>query len=611
MKPERWQQIERLYHAALERAPEKRAAFLNKACVEDQTLRQEVESLLAFDEPTQRLIAEPLDALVAELLASEQTQSLLGQSLAHYQILARLGRGGMGEVYLAQDTRLGRKVAVKLLPAEFTRDADRVRRFEQEARAASALNHPNIITIHEIGEVEHTRYIVTEYIEGETLREQMRRGRLSLMAALGVARQAAGALAAAHEAGIVHRDIKPENVMLRPDGLVKVLDFGLAKLTERLALPYNSQASTVVRHSTAAGVLLGTPRYMSPEQARGQKVDAATDIFSLGAVLYELLTGRAPFEGSTPSDLIAAILMNEPAPLAHYLPEAPPELERIVSKALRKEREERYQRAQDLLLDLKELEQELEIEARLLSQQQAAAGDKPASARVEANPARAGSSKVRRHFRTAGAVAAALALTGSLIFLIRNNSANESGSRAAPPVASPARLIAAEPVLALPREETYLEMFYDPQRGHLEFTFPFTIKPTGNGSYVIAAIEGKLEPSPASANPLHFSSVGSRLLEKEERSSPPLANVDPPAIPFTIATGSERVMICSLVFPLTDPLLEEIGRENERSLVAQFHGEAGRIFMLKLCFYITNEFQQPHKQFRKRFRGTMCLKDQR
>src|SRR5262247_3322472 len=292
------------------------------------------------------------------------------QLIAHYRILSKLGAGGMGEVYLAEDTKLGRKVALKLLPAEFTTDAVRVRRFEQEARAASALNHPNIITIHEIGEVRTeagaTHYIVTEYVEGETLRQRLMKelqGRLSLAEALDMAPQIAAALATAHEAGIAHRDIKPENVMVRRDGIVKVLDFGLAKLTESASPLVDSQAPTLAKDNTDAGVVMGTPRYMSPEQARGEKVDVRTDIFSLGAMLYEMVTGRKPFEGETVSDVIAEILKSEPPPLKEVRPELPSELQRIVSKALAKERGGRYQVINDLEFDLRSLKRKLELKA--------------------------------------------------------------------------------------------------------------------------------------------------------------------------------------------------------------------------------------------------------
>src|SRR5262245_38957238 len=287
-----------------------------------------------------------------------------GTSIAHYRILSRLGAGGMGEVYLAEDTRLGRKVALKLLPAKFTQDEDRVRRFEQEARAASALNHPNII-IYEIGEERGTHYIAMEFIDGQTLRQRIASDQLKLPVALDVVIQVAAALAAAHEAGIVHRDLKPENVMLRRDGIVKVLDFGLAKLTEQQGTEVDTDAPTIAKLPTVPGTVMGTPSYMSPEQARAQKVDARTDIFSLGAVLYEMIAGTGPFAGTTIAVVHAAILAREPAPLTHYVPEVPRELKHLVSKALRKDRDERYQTVKDFLIDLKDLKRELEFEAQL------------------------------------------------------------------------------------------------------------------------------------------------------------------------------------------------------------------------------------------------------
>jgi serine/threonine-protein kinase len=291
--------------------------------------------------------------------------SLVGTWLDHYHVLSLLGSGGMGEVYLAEDTRLKRQVAVKLLPAELTANGDRLRRFEQEAQAASALNHPNIITIHEIGRVDGLNFIVTEFIEGETLRQRMVRERINLLVVLDVATQAASALAAAHAAGIIHRDLKPENIMMRPDGLIKVLDFGLAKLAEPPTANVDSEAPTVATMDTKMGAVMGTVQYMSPEQARGLKVDPRTDIFSLGIMLYEMLAGRAPFAGETTADIISVLLQKEPQPLSTLAPDAPAELQNIVSKALRKDRDERYQTAKSLLVDLKTLEQELEFAAKL------------------------------------------------------------------------------------------------------------------------------------------------------------------------------------------------------------------------------------------------------
>ena len=285
--------------------------------------------------------------------------------IGHYEIIELLGAGGMGEVYLARDKTLVRQVALKLLPDYFTRDEARVRRFQQEARAASGLNHPNILTIYEISEVDGQHFIATEFIDGQTLRERMAHQRMKLSEALEIATQVAGALAAANEAGIVHRDVKPDNIMIRRDGYAKVLDFGLAKLTENPAATVDTEAATRVRVKTEPGMVMGTAQYMSPEQARGLAVDGRTDIWSLGVVLCEMLTGQAPFAGETPSHVIVSILEKHAPPLSRYLAEVPAELERIVSKALRKNRDERYQTVKDLLLDLKSLKQELEVEAHL------------------------------------------------------------------------------------------------------------------------------------------------------------------------------------------------------------------------------------------------------
>src|SRR5437588_618555 len=361
MTPEHWQQVKEVLNAALGRDPHERAAFISKACRGNESLRHEVESLIISHGEAGSFIEEPAFNVNAEMFAGEQTESLAGRSFGPYEILSQLGAGGMGDVYLAQDGRLGRKVALKLLPSHFTSDADRLRRFQQEARAASALNHPNILTIHEIGEIDGQPFIATEFIDGQTLREHTAKAVMKLEEALDVAAQVASALAAAHQAGIVHRDIKPENIMIRHDGFVKVLDFGLVKLTEKGAT--DSEASTLV--NTDAGVVMGTARYMSPEQARGKKVDARTDIWSLGVVTYEMVTGHAPFEGGTPSDVLSLILQREPAPLVRYAPEVPTELERIIRKALHKDREERYQTVKDFLIDLKNLRRELQFKAEL------------------------------------------------------------------------------------------------------------------------------------------------------------------------------------------------------------------------------------------------------
>ena len=294
----------------------------------------------------------------------EETMRLpQGHRLGPYRILSLLGAGGMGEVYLAEDTRLKRRVALKVLPGEFTQDEERLRRFQQEAQSASALNHPNILMIFEIGEADSTHYIATEFIEGETLRQHLEKAPMHLREVSTVSIQIASALASAHSAGIIHRDLKPENVMLRPDGYVKVLDFGLAKLVEPQSSMIESDAPTVANVVTEPGTVLGTVFYMSPEQARGVVVDPRSDIFSLGVVIYEMVAGRPPFNGETASDVVVSILKTETAPLERFSPEVSPKLQWIVSKALRKDRDERYQTAKELLGDLKNLERDLDLEA--------------------------------------------------------------------------------------------------------------------------------------------------------------------------------------------------------------------------------------------------------
>ncbi len=362
MTPERYQRVKELFHSALARTPEERPAFLAQACGNDMALLAKVEALVAADEQPGSFMDAPAYAVAAEMLTENSTGALVGQSFGHYQVLALLGSGGMGDVYLARDTRLGRKVALKLLPDYLTDDESRIRRFKQEARAASALNHPNVLTIYEIEQAGDRYFIATEFVEGETLRQHLEGGRLGPGEALGVAAQIAGALSKAHQAGIVHRDIKPENVMLDAEGRVKVLDFGLAKYTQHLGGGVSDGADAESVH-TVPGMLMGTTAYMSPEQARGLAVDARTDIWSLGVVLYEMLAGRKPFGGQTPSDVLAAILEREPEPLAEEGSGVPEALQRIVRKALRKDREKRYQTSKDLALDLESLRREMEAAA--------------------------------------------------------------------------------------------------------------------------------------------------------------------------------------------------------------------------------------------------------
>ncbi|HSK72177.1 MAG TPA: serine/threonine-protein kinase, partial [Pyrinomonadaceae bacterium] len=314
MDSERWQKIKGLFDVALEIEPEKRSRFLKNACADDVELRLEVEKLLDSFDTAESFMEHPAAEDVASLIIERNGKPESGERFAHYEIVSQIGEGGMGEVYLAKDTRLNRKVALKLLAAHITEDKNRVSRFRQEAFATSALNHPNIVTIYEIGEWQGRDFIVTEFIEGVTLRSLLRGKKLSLPEMLDIAVQITSALTAAHGAGIIHRDIKPENVMIRSDGLVKVLDFGIAKYTP----PKNARTIREALIKTKAGEVIGTAAYMSPEQARGLETDARTDIWSLGVILYEMIARKLPFQGSTRSDRIAAILEHEPAPIKKF-----------------------------------------------------------------------------------------------------------------------------------------------------------------------------------------------------------------------------------------------------------------------------------------------------
>ena len=350
MRSNRWQQVEQIFHAALQRKPEERAGFLEHTCAGDDALLGEVNSLLTSFGQDDSFFEDSASTLAAEMFGD-----LVGETIGPYEVLSELGSGGMGTVYLAHDARLGRKIALKLLPPQFTNDKDRLRRFQQEARAASALNHPNILTVHEIEQKAELHYIATEYVDGVTLREHMSTHQLGLDQILNIAIQIASALQAAHAAGIAHRDLKPENVMIRADGYVKVLDFGLAKLTEIDKLPTTAD--------TSPGVVMGTPRYMSPEQARGLNVDLRTDIFSLGTLIYEMITGRVPFEGETTSDIIAAIIKDVPDPMSLSVPELPSEFEEVVNKALAKDLGLRYQTIAEFSSALQHLKEAVQLNA--------------------------------------------------------------------------------------------------------------------------------------------------------------------------------------------------------------------------------------------------------
>lgn len=357
-----WKRIKEIFHSAQELELAERSDFLNEACGDDPSIREEVEALLTADASNDDFLSAPAYEFAAGILAGEESEFSSGQKIGRYTILCPLGSGGMGQIYLADDTELPRKIALKLISPQFANDARRVHRFEQEARAASALNHPNICVIHEIGTTENGRhFIAMEFIQGITLREQLSRGALSVRKALNIAIQVATALATAHASGIVHRDIKPENIMLRPDGYVKVLDFGLAKLTE--IIPDQDLLSDVSTNVvTDAGMLMGTVKYMSPEQLREAKVDERADIWSLGVVLYEMLTGVTPFEARSSNDTVVAILASHQTQLR--FPEGiPRELQESVTKALEKERDARYQTVTKFATDLRKLQNRLQREA--------------------------------------------------------------------------------------------------------------------------------------------------------------------------------------------------------------------------------------------------------
>jgi eukaryotic-like serine/threonine-protein kinase len=360
MDAEQYKRVDELLDAVLELEPQNRPAFLDKVCGSNLQLRREIESLLQTYPKLGNFIETPAMEVAAQSLADDSDLSLTGSQIAHYKILSPLGSGGMGEVYLAEDSRLGRKLALKLLPAHFTQDADRMARFQRESRALSALNHPNIITIYEVGEERGIHFIASELIEGDTLRKRIHSGKLSLKEAIDITLQTANALSAAHAAGIVHRDIKPENIMIRRDGYIKVLDFGLVKRTE----VSNREGGDDSPFSlpTQSGAVLGTVNYMSPEQALGQAVDQRTDIFSLGVVLYEMVTGQSPFKGATVASTFDAILNKQPPALSKVNPNVSMELEGIVNRALEKDRETRYQTAADFRAVLRRLQKSLDSE---------------------------------------------------------------------------------------------------------------------------------------------------------------------------------------------------------------------------------------------------------
>lgn len=366
MADEHWQRVREVFDAALRQDPEKREKYIKELCGEDKCLLAEVESLFSSFDKFDDFMEEPAVNQVADMIEASTKRLSAGTRFAHYEIVRPIGVGGMGEVYLARDTNLKRPVALKLLPAMLSSHKESLDRLKREALAASSLNHPNILTIYEIGADQELHFIATEFIDGVSLRRYMQGKTLELTDILDIVVQIAAALATAHAAGIVHRDIKPDNIMIRRDGLVKVLDFGLAKPLWEGVPRLNTSALTEVRVKTEAGAVLGTASYMSPEQARGaEQVDKRSDIWSLGVTLYELICGQAPFTGETRNDVIAAILKADPPLLSTYVPDLPAELERIVTRTLEKNKEERYQVIKDLELDLKRFRQRLGVESEL------------------------------------------------------------------------------------------------------------------------------------------------------------------------------------------------------------------------------------------------------
>ena len=374
MNTERWQQVSRIFKSAISLDEAARARYVKEKCGTDSSLREEVERLISSHQQAENedfMGGQAVDHVAQHFSGTEETRALHnGQQFGSYLILDHLGTGGMGEVYLARDSRLDRTVALKILGSDVAADKRRMQRFRQEAKVASSLNQPNILTIFEFGEVDNLTFLAAEFVDGETLRDYLRGNRLKLTEILEISIQILAALDAAHEARIVHRDMKPENVMIRRrDHVVKVLDFGLAKLTEkRRGTPGNlsSDEEAVTEFKTAPGLIMGTVSYMSPEQARAKAIDARSDIWSTGVMIYEMVAGTKPFGGSTTAHTIVEILEKEPAPLTHAGgPEVPAELDRIVAKSIAKHPDERYQTAKDMLIDLRNLKKRLELDAEI------------------------------------------------------------------------------------------------------------------------------------------------------------------------------------------------------------------------------------------------------
>ena len=414
MTPERWQRVEEIFQVALDLPEADRASALTHACAGDVELQREAHSLLEAHEAAVDFLEQSALEVDADVLIQEGDERRAGSRIGHYEIVQRLGSGGMGEVYLARDERLARLVALKILPTYFVSDAERLRRFQTEARAASALNHANILTVYEVGESDETHFISAEYIDGQTIRELIADDSLTLGETLDIVNQLLSGLSAAHAAGIVHRDIKPDNVMRRKDGTVKILDFGIAKLVEDSASELSTLTSGVTRR-TELGAILGTIAYVSPEQARGLAVDERSDVWSVGVVLYEMLAGRKPFSGATNADMIVSILERRPAPLFESQVSALAMLQRIVGKALSKNVNERYQAAAEMLADLEDVKRDIAFTRR--------------SSTITADTTIADARELTRSVssrRYAGSIAAigllAIFITASVILYRRNTS---------------------------------------------------------------------------------------------------------------------------------------------------------------------------------------------
>src|SRR3984893_13996664 len=438
MEPERWRQVEQLYQSVLALEESKRSAFLDDSCSGDEVLRREVLSLLARQEQANMLMETPaMEMMAKELavdqqrpdLASDDSRHLVGRTISHYRILSKLGGGGMGVVYRAEDPRLKRNVALKFLP-EDSRDPSALERLRREAQAASALNHPNICTIYDIGETEGEYFIAMEVLEGQTLRERISGKPLPLGLLLELGVQVADGLEAAHIHGVIHRDLKPSNIFVTSRGRAKILDFGLARRTQPKISAPNGEITLTLdeQHLTSPGEVLGTIAYMSPEQARGEELDSRTDVFSLGSVLYEMATGRPPFAGRTSAVLFDSLLHQTPAAPSRLNPETPPELERIIMKALEKDREVRCQSAAELRSDLKRLIRDT------------GSAQKPAASEASAKPQAAEFKMSSRRWGLIAAVILIIGLASAVALNVGRVRDRLFGSSAVPSVGSVAVL---------------------------------------------------------------------------------------------------------------------------------------------------------------------------